>query len=126
MPPPMASNRRLIRSIGILAAMGSAQKLKRVTPEIILRARLIQDEKKLTNYGLSGERLLALKAKVEIAQAQFKNIRQEYMEFKNRVNERSRERMLHLKAEVKIAKLEFKASYAQWKAYVKMGQGLQA
>ena len=34
--------------------------------------------------------------------------------------------MLHLKAEVKIAKLEFKASYAQWKAYVKMGQGLQA
>ena len=69
-------------SIGILAAMGSAQKLKRVTPEIILRARLIQDEKKLTNYGLSGERLLALKAKVEIAQAQFKNIRQEYMNSK--------------------------------------------
>ncbi len=105
--------------IRFLAWMGFATRLKKSPSEIIIRAKMIQDEKRLSQRGVATDRLLVLKEKVFLAQDNFVRLKQDYQKFKRELKKQSIEKYLHLKTEMRIAKVEMKKNYTQWRLYVK-------
>lgn len=99
--------------------MKLATKLKTVSENEILKARIVMDEKIILARGARHETVVALKHKLEEAQARLKSLREEYAKLKANVQIHSREAYLHLKAELELAKIEFRNAYEQWLVYVK-------
>ncbi len=109
--------------IQIAAYCQLASKLKTVSEPEILRARIHMDEKIILSRGAKHETVVALKAKLELAQSRLRSLREEYraeyLRLRTSVKNQSKEKFLHLKAELALAKLEFQNAYAQWLSYVK-------
>lgn len=112
-------------SIKLLNIVGLASRLKSVSNQEILKARLLMEEKLLLSKGAHADNVIQLKKKVEEAQIRMRNLKSEYLKMKislrRAINERSEARVQVkvMKAEAKIARLEFKAARAQWTTYVR-------
>ena len=106
-------------SIKTFSYMKLATKLRTVSENEILKARIIMDEKIILARGARHETVVALKLKLEVAQTRLKAVREEYARLKANVQLHSREAFLHLKAELELAKIEFRNAYEQWLVYVK-------
>lgn len=108
----------LIRS---LALFGLAHRLNRVSPNVVLRARLQRDERRLLARGVSAENLTHLRERVEEAQKRVRALYEEYEKLKTRLRQQSQGKLEELrqdfarsKAEIKIAKAEFRAAFEVW------------
>lgn len=112
-------------SIQFFNFIGLASRLKKVSREEILKARLVMEEKLLLAKGARQESVLQLKKRVEDAQIRMRNLKTEYIKMKislrRAIHERSdaKVQVKVMKAEAKIARLEFKAARAQWTTYVR-------
>jgi stearoyl-CoA desaturase (delta-9 desaturase) len=110
-------------SIEALRLLGLARRLKQVSKEEILKARLAMDERLMLARGASADRLLALKARITEAQAKIRQLRADYREMKRAFRARARSAAAttwnreRLREEIRSAKTEFKAARRQWQAY---------
>lgn len=109
-----------------LALVGLASKLKKVSKEDILKAKLQMEEKLLVAKGASSEYVAALRLKVVEAQTRARFLREEMRRMKAQVHEQMRTSIQESSAAVKFAQLkadyrkateEFQDAYAQWLAY---------
>lgn len=107
-------------TIQILALLGCAKKLRTISREAIIHAKILQDEKRLSRCGISNEKVAQLKARVVQAQVDLKKLREDFLVSKKKFQLRSGEQFLGLKADLRVAKLEFEKSYAQWKSYIRI------
>lgn len=104
-----------------LSFVGLASKLKRVSKEEIMKARLRMDEQILLSKGACQDSVLALKQKVEEAQIRMRDLRSEYLKMRRSLalQESAAKQVAELKAKAKLASIEFKMVRAQWGAYVR-------
>lgn len=104
-----------------LSLVGLASRLKRVSKEEIMKARLKMDEKILLSKGACQESVLSLKQKVEEAQIKMRDLRNEYLNMRRTVafQESAAKQLAELKARARMASIEFKMARAQWFAYVR-------
>lgn len=113
-------------TIRTMAFLGMAYKLNRVSPTIVMRARLQMDEQRYLARGIPSERLQELRARVEETQRRFRELMDEYQKFKISVKELSREtvqamaddverKKAELRAQVRMAKRDFKYALANWR-----------
>jgi len=103
--------------IRFLAWLGLAKRLKRTRKEDILRARLAMEEKLLLSKGAPSERVQQLKARIEEAQKQVRQLRESYQAAKRDLTEKGRAWRHQMRAEIRMAELEFKAAYRQWQTF---------
>jgi stearoyl-CoA desaturase (Delta-9 desaturase) len=107
-------------SIILMSWLGWAEKLKKVSSEEILRARLSMEFQRLTaQFPSTAEMAEGMRSRVEAASQRMAKMRAEYLRAKKEFTDASRERILQMKADLRDAKLEFKAAYGQWRAYNK-------
>lgn len=113
-----------------LALTGLASKLKTVSKDEILKARLQMDQKILLSRGACTDRVEALKKKVEVAQERMRHLKAEYQRIKIAMKTRNVSgsepvvtpvvaQVIELKAETKAARIELSSASRQWKAYVR-------
>jgi stearoyl-CoA desaturase (Delta-9 desaturase) len=69
--------------IRFMATFSLASNLKRVSPEEILKARMLLQEETLVKKGLSAETVLTFRQRVEEAQKQWFKLKSEYKNFKS-------------------------------------------
>lgn len=98
-----------------LALVGLARRLKRAKSEEVLKTRLAMEERLLIAWGASRERVQALKARIEEAQLQLRQVRNSYQSAKRDFAERGRNWQKLMRAEVRMAEIEFRAAYSQWR-----------
>lgn len=111
-----------------LSLCGLASRLKRVSKEEIMKARLRMDEQILLSKGACQESVLALKQRVEEAQIRMRVLRAEYLNSRRSIalQESAAKQVADLKAKARVANIEFKMARAQWFAYVKAYRAVQA
>jgi stearoyl-CoA desaturase (delta-9 desaturase) len=104
-----------------LAFVGLTSRLKRVSREEIMKARLAMEERYLLSKGVCSDRVKHLKERIMTAQLQIRDLKESYLAIKaaNSVKiEQHRTKSLQarrrLRAEIKMAKLEFKSAWLQW------------
>lgn len=105
-----------------LSFVGLASKLKRVSKEDILKAKLQMEEKLLVAKGASREYVAALKLKVVEAQTRVRALREEARRMKAQMETSLQEsaaaaKIAQLKADYRQATEDFQDAYAQWLAY---------
>jgi stearoyl-CoA desaturase (Delta-9 desaturase) len=115
-------------AIRVLSYIGLATKLKRVSKEEVMKARLRMDEKTLLSKGACQVSVLALKQKVEETQLKMRLLRDEYLKSRRSIalQESAAKQVADLKAKARVAKIEFKMARAQWGAYVRTYRSVQA
>jgi stearoyl-CoA desaturase (delta-9 desaturase) len=103
--------------IASMAVIGLAKRLKKVSAEEILKARIAMDEKRIIARGASRERVQALRDRIVAAQARWKEIQTEFKKYKN---EHSWNQVLvEKRAELELARIEMNNALIAWKIYVK-------
>ncbi len=108
-----------------LAVAGLASRLKTVSREEILKARLQMDAKILIARGASSDLVASLKTKVENAQERMRHLKAEYRRIKLSYKRSAPEatpvvaKVIELKAEAKRARRDFKTANRQWRQYVR-------
>lgn len=103
--------------IASMAVVGLAKRLKKVSAEEILKARIAMDEKRIIARGASRERVQALRDRIVAAQARWKEIQAEFKKYKN---EHSWNQVLvEKRAELELARIEMNNALIAWKIYVK-------
>ncbi len=105
-----------------LSLVGLASKLKRVSKEDILKAKLQMEEKFLIAKGASSEYVAALKLKVVEAQARARHLREEAKRLKAQMRTSLQgsaavAKITQLKADYRKATEDFQTAYAAWLAY---------
>jgi stearoyl-CoA desaturase (delta-9 desaturase) len=105
-------------TIRTLAFLGLAKKLKRISHQEILKARLQMEALKLQSKGYSEEVTQQLREKILSAQASMKKLREDYEQLKKDVQEASATKLKQIQLEMEIRKIEFQASMKQWQAYL--------
>ncbi len=110
-----------------LSFVGLTTKLKRVSKEEIMKARLRMDEQILLSKGACQESVLALKQRVEEAQIKMRLMRAEYLNSRRSIalQESAAKQIADLKAKARVANIEFRMARAQWLAYVKAYRTVQ-
>ena len=103
--------------IALLAVVGLAKRLKKVSADEILKARIAMDEKRIIARGASRERVQALRDRIVAAQARWKEIQSEFKKYKtehpwNQV-------LIEKRAELELARIEMNNALIAWKIYVK-------
>jgi stearoyl-CoA desaturase (delta-9 desaturase) len=106
-------------TIRTLAFLGLAKKLRRISQQEILKARLQMEALKIQSKGYSEELTQQLREKIISAQVSLKKLREEYQSMKNEVSSASREKLEHVKLEMEIRRIEFQYAMKQWQAYLK-------
>jgi stearoyl-CoA desaturase (delta-9 desaturase) len=101
-------------TIRLLALMGLARKLRKISESEILRARLHMEELRLKSRGFSQEKLSQIKTQIITAQSSMKQLKEEYQKMRADMSAASRNRMKTLKAEMKLAQIEFQWSLRLW------------
>ncbi|MBL7689323.1 MAG: fatty acid desaturase [Bdellovibrionaceae bacterium] len=119
--------------IRTLAAIGLAHRLKKVSPEEILKARITMEEKRIVAKGASSERVQALRERIVNTQKRWKEIQTEFARHKAEFNEyrisktaevRRMSEQMHIslqekRAELELARIEMNNAIKAWKIYVK-------
>lgn len=106
-------------TIRTLAFLGLAKKLRRISHQEILKARLQMEALKIQSKGYSEELTQQLREKIISAQASMKKLREDYRAMKSEVSTASREKLDHMKLEMEIRRIEFQYAMKQWQAYLK-------
>ncbi|MGE3682607.1 MAG: fatty acid desaturase [Bdellovibrionales bacterium] len=110
-------------SIQIFRLLGGAHSLRRTPWSEIIKFQMQMDEKRLKNrldknWQLQFQTQLDnIKTRVETAQKQFEQLREEYKTAASNYAQSSMERVAELKLQIQLAKIEFRAALDQWQAY---------
>ena len=86
----------MIRSMEVF---GQTYRLNRVSPLLMLKKRMLMEQKRLVEKGVQSEKLNQLRVRVEEAQKRFRELKEEHAKLKKAWRENSRERVLQMKAE---------------------------
>ena len=133
--------------IQILKIAGLATRLKQVSKDEILKARLAMDERIMLARGANADRVIALKARITDAQARMRHLREDYLRVKESLRARARtarrsaevaaaaaavpeilsaaahvepvKLVAHIRAERRRAKRDFRDARKQWQAYAR-------
>lgn len=124
--------------IQTLAALGLAHRLKRVSPEEILKARMAMEEKRIVARGANSERIRALRDRLLMAQKRWKEMQTDFAKFKIEFktefqayrDQKRRElgdwnlgelqlKLREKRAELELARIEMNNALEAWKTYVK-------
>ena len=105
--------------IATMARLGWARQLKRAPAPQILKAQLQMEEKRLVRIGVPAEKISPFRERVEEAQKQWRELKEDYQARKKNVQERSREKLVELRIEIKRAKREFRSARVVWGAHKK-------
>lgn len=124
--------------IRCLAIVGLAKRLKQVSADEILKARVAMEEKRIVAMGASRERAQALREQLMAAQKRWKEIQVEFARFKAEFAEYKaqiktqvgeslhqlqlewKKKMEEKKAELELARIEMNNALRAWKTYVRM------
>lgn len=106
-------------TIRFLAVVGLAKRLRRISEEEILKARLQMEEIRLKSKGFSQEKVLQIKEKIITAQLNLKKLREEYLRLKNDMSLNSQIKLAQIKAEMAHAQAEFKMALQLWNMLLK-------
>jgi len=109
-------------TIQTFAIMGLAGKLRRISQQEILKARLQMEALRLQSKGYSEEMTLQLREKILSAQHTLRKLKEDYRRVKSEMHHASQEKLAHLKIEMKLRQLEFKYAMRQWELYLKAPQ----
>ena len=118
--------------IQTLKLVGLASRLKVVSKEEILKARLVMEERLLISKGACNDSVAALKKKLEEAQERLRHLKTEYHRIKLSMRRSPpaeapvAAKVIELKAQAKIARSEFKSARRQWRAYLRSYRALRA
>ncbi|MGE0528523.1 MAG: hypothetical protein AB7P49_15750, partial [Bdellovibrionales bacterium] len=110
-------------SIQIFRLLVGAHSLSRTPWSEIIKFQMQMDEKRLKNrldknWQLQFQTQLDnIKTRVETAQKQFEQLREEYKTAASNYAQSSMERVAELKLQIQLAKIEFRAALDQWQAY---------
>lgn len=99
-------------AIRAMAYLGWTKRLRETPAELILKARLQIDEKRLIQEGIPPEKVTYFSTRILQAQERWRQLQRDYTELKRSVQNRAQ--LLQAKAELKVARLEYKLARAQW------------
>lgn len=102
-------------TIRLLALMGLAKRLRKISEVEILKAKLQMDEIRLLSKGFSDEKLTQIRSQILTAQSSLKQMRTEYQKLRSDVSLNSRERLEQLQAEMALAQIEFQFGLKKWR-----------
>jgi stearoyl-CoA desaturase (delta-9 desaturase) len=102
-------------AIRILSFFGLASKLKEAHKDEILKARLAMEEAHMLSRGASAEKVSQLKTQIVEAARKLREMRDEYLQKKHRLELRSQEVRRSMRAEIRTARNEFQVAYTQWR-----------
>lgn len=106
--------------IMFMSWMGWADRLKKVSPEEILKARMNMDLQRLTTRFPSSTSVAeSMRARVEAASVRARELRAEYQRAKKEFQDASWVRFARVKVEFRRAKQDFKLAQAQWQMYLR-------
>lgn len=109
--------------IRTFAACGLAYGLRRTPWSEIIKAQLQMDEKRLkTRFRTEWQtqfqvQLDNLKIRIESAQVQFEQLRDEYRALAKNYADASMDRLEEIKFQLRMTRIEFKSALRQWRAY---------
>lgn len=106
-----------------MAVVGLAKRLKRVSADEVLKARLAMEEKRIIARGASLERVRALRDRISAAQTRWKSIQAEFAKYKTdrqiAMSDAWNKVLLEQRAELELARIEMNNALTAWKIYVK-------
>jgi stearoyl-CoA desaturase (Delta-9 desaturase) len=103
--------------IASMAIVGLAKRLKKVSAEEILKARIAMEEKRILARGANQERVQLLRERILAAQARWKAIQADFKRYKE---EHSWNQVLvEKRAELELARIEMNNALIAWKTYVR-------
>lgn len=105
----------IIRS---LALLGLASKLRKISEQEILKAKLQMEALRLKSRGFSALKIDQLRAQILQAQASLKTRNIEYKRLKKEATLASQRRLMELQIEIELARLEFQFALKQWKTFL--------
>jgi stearoyl-CoA desaturase (delta-9 desaturase) len=106
-------------TIRALAFLGLAKKLRRISQQEILKARLHMEALKIQSKGYSEELTQQLHEKILSAQVALKKLGDDYQAMKSEVSTASREKLEQIRWEMRARQDEFRFAMKQWQAYLK-------
>lgn len=106
-------------TIQFLAIIGLASKLRRISQQEILKARLQAESMRIRSKGYSDDMVFQLKEKIINAQISMRKLKEDYYRLKSEMQNSSNEKVSLLKIEMEIRKIEFQAAMKQWQVYLK-------
>jgi stearoyl-CoA desaturase (Delta-9 desaturase) len=106
-------------TIRTLAFLGLAKKLKRISQQEILKARLQMEAIKIQSKGYSEEVTQQLREKILSAQASMKKLKEDYEQLRTDMRSASALKLRQIQFEMEIRRIEFEACKKQWKAYLR-------
>lgn len=106
-------------TIRLLALMGLAKRLRKISEQEILKARLQMEELRLKSRGFSQDRLEEIKNQILSAQNSMKHLREEYQKLKSDVSHASAQRMAQLQTEIELTSLQFQFALKQWQCLLR-------
>lgn len=101
-------------TIWVLKILGLAKKLRKISEQEILKARLHVDELRLKSRGFSSTKLDQLKSQILEAQQSFYHMKKEYEHLRQNFQHSSRDHVQRLKTEMTLARLQLEWSLKQW------------
>ncbi|MFN7453340.1 MAG: fatty acid desaturase [Pseudobdellovibrionaceae bacterium] len=110
-------------TIQLLALFGLAQRLRTISKQEILKARLQIEERRLLLKGVSQDKLLPIKERILTAGEALRQLRRDYESLKVSMNESSQARLEQLKLQMEEKRLEFEFALKQWRIYLDAKSG---
>jgi stearoyl-CoA desaturase (delta-9 desaturase) len=111
-------------TVNLLATVGSAYNLKRISEATIVKAKVLMEEKRLIREGIPAEAIHPFKMKVEEAGRKWKTLREDYLAMKAGMKEKSQEKLKTMRREMKKSQREFKTAWQLWIAYARHARTL--
>jgi stearoyl-CoA desaturase (delta-9 desaturase) len=103
--------------IALMAIAGVARRLKKVSKEEILKARIAMEEKRILARGANEERVRHLRERILAAQARWKSIQADFKRYKEDRN--WSQVFIEKRAELELAQIEMNNALRAWKTYVR-------
>jgi stearoyl-CoA desaturase (delta-9 desaturase) len=105
-------------TIRLLWLMGLAKRLRKISEQEILKARIQMEELRLKSRGYSEEKLEKIRNQILSTQSSMKQIRDDIQKLQTDMSQASQVRAKELKVEWNLEKLEFQSSLKQWRYLV--------
>lgn len=102
-------------TINLLSWAGLAQRLRKISEQEILKARLQVDSLRLKSRGFSDEKLENIRSQILAAQAAIRKKREELRAMKADMSRSSRLKLEQIRLEINLAKAEFNYGMKQWR-----------